>query len=110
MIAAGLSGETWAIKGGAVDKVYDIQKAIVLEDEVALALLDTRYKAVMIIKPEGDRFVISEPDGAERLSWLLRLGAMTVAEVEEESSKLGRVQKQRLVKKLQESLRDGGET
>ena len=90
--------------GGNMDKIYDIQKAIVMEDEVALALLDTRYKAVMIIKPAENTFEISEPDGAERIDWLLRLGVMTIAEAEEESSKLEEAQKQRLIEKLQESL------
>lgn len=99
-----------------MDKVYDINKAIVLETEVALALVDTANKAVMVIKPKvieqrdpntGNityksipEFEISEPDGEERLDWLLRLGAMTVSEVEQESAKLDSVQKKKLAEKL----------
>ena len=99
-----------------MDKVYDINKAIVLETEVALALLDTNNKAVMVIKPKvieqkdpstGNvsyksvpEFEIIEPDGEERLDWLLRLGAMTVAEVEQESAKLDSVQKKQLAERL----------
>lgn len=99
-----------------MDKVYDINKAIVLETEVALALLDTNNKAVMVIKPKVieqkdpntgviayksvPEFEIIEPDGEERLDWLLRLGAMTVAEVEQESAKLDSVQKKQLAERL----------
>lgn len=87
-----------------MDKVYDIQKAIVLEDEVVLALLDTRYKAVMIIRPVESVFEISEPDGAERIDWLLRLGVMTGEEAQAEASKLERTQKQKLIETLQAQL------
>ena len=88
-----------------MDKVYDIQKAIVMDDEVALALLDARYKAVMVIKPDKDKFIITEPDGEERIMWLLRLGVMTTTEAEDESAKLDKVQKQWLIKKLEESMK-----
>ena len=87
-----------------MDKIYDIQKAIVMKDEVALALLDTRYKAVMIIKPDGDKFAISEPDGEERIAWLLRLKMLTVEDAQVESDKLEITQKRKLYDRLKTEL------
>ena len=87
-----------------MDKVYDIQKAIVMETEVVLSLLDTRYNAVMIIRPSGDKFEISEPDGEERISWLLRLGVITMEQALTEASGLKTTQKRKLVELLQKQL------
>ena len=90
-----------------MDKVYDIQKAIVLEDEVVLALLDTRYNAVMIIKPENGKLVTSEPDGEERLNWLLRLKVLTPEQADVEASKLEISQKRKLIEKLKSQIGEG---
>jgi len=87
-----------------MDKIYDVQKAIVMDDEVVLALLDTRYNAVMIIKPNGDKFTIAEPDGEERLSWLMRLKVLTAEQTQVEADKLDVAQKRKLLKKLQTQL------
>lgn len=92
--------------------VYDVTKAVVEEDEVVLALIDTRdnSNSVMIIRPyiasDGSaRWTAEEPDGTDRLYWLEKFGIITSAEFQAESATYADVtEKRALYQRLQEEL------
>ncbi len=85
-----------------MDKVYHVTRAIVRKREVVL--LHDKHKSVMVLTSDGDKFRMSEPDGEERLDWLLRFGAMTNEEVEAEAATLPEVRKRKLIERIQAQL------
>ena len=75
------------------DKIFDVTNAIVREDEVVMALMDSRYNSIMVVKPtineEGQPvFAIFEPDGAEWLYWQEKFGMISEEDFENSVAKL----------------------
>lgn len=86
--------------------IYDVTNVIVDDDKVICALFDGRYDAIAIIKiskPDDSskcHLNVTDPDGAERLYWLDRLGLLPEDELINEAEKLKKEQKRTLYEKL----------
>lgn len=87
-------------------QILDVTNIIIDDDKLVCALFDGRYDAIAIIKisePDDNgkyHLNVTDPDGAERLYWLDRLGLLSEDELMAEAEKLKREQKRTLYEKL----------
>ena len=91
-----------------MDKIYDIDKAIVDTDKGEGAIYDSANKAILVFRARlgiAEKFEVLEPDGADKLVWLKRFNLITDEEFVSESAKYaGREEKRVLYEALKKEF------